>query len=233
MFDQISNSKQNYIALTATVQSCDVKTAAKSGKSYVTASAIAKIGKEDVPVRIVINDRAEALPAETFTFVGSLSYDEWSGRDGKLHQTLVILATKVEAVRKPANYVCLTVRAVRDGEAKYAANGRMWAKARGMKGFGKNPDGSWKPSLFLDLKAFAANTADEGEEPMYDDERLPESLSLLTKGMDVTVRGSLSFEVYKDKGYFGVIARGLEFPEDESGPAPTAVEPELVDLGEP
>lgn len=226
MSDQTPNSKQNYIALTATVQSCEVKTAAKSGKPYVTASAIAKIGKEDVPVRIVINDRAEPLPAETFTFVGSLSYEEWSGRDGKLHQVLVVIVTKVEAVRKPANYVYLTVRAVRDGEARYAPNGRMWTKIRGMKGFGKNLDGSWKPSLFLDIKAFAANTADEGEEPIFDD-RVPEAMSLVTKGMDFTVKGSLSFEIYKDKACFGVIARGLEFPEGAESEA------ELVDLGEP
>ncbi len=55
---------------------------------------------------------------------------------------------------RPSNYVILTLQAIADAETKYGQSGKAWSHVRAFLSQGKNEDGSYKPSLFFEVKAF-------------------------------------------------------------------------------
>ena len=63
-------------------------------------------------------------------------------------------------------------------------------------GMGKDEKGEYKPSLWLTVKAFSRDG----------DETLPQKLTAIAKGSLVNVSGRLTYEIYKGKGYTGLIA---------------------------
>ena len=57
---------------------------------------------------------------------------------------------------RPSNYTILTLRAIADGESKFAQSGKPWAKVRAFLSQGKDKaTGEYRPSLFFDVKAFS------------------------------------------------------------------------------
>ena len=86
----------------------------------------------------------------------------------------------MSAKNKPSNYVILTLRAVKDTEAKFTDDGVLHADVRAALGQGKNEDGSYKPSVFFDVKAAGKDVA------------VNEAIQRLAKGGMFTVKGNLA-----------------------------------------
>jgi single-stranded DNA-binding protein len=92
---------------------------------------------------------------------------------------------------RPSNYVILTLRAVTDGESKFAQSGKPWAKVRAFLSQGKDKDtGEYKPSVFFDVLAFSK------------DERMSDpcaAISQIAKKDMLTVKGNLAMEEWTGK----------------------------------
>ncbi len=89
--------------------------------------------------------------------------------------------------RRFANYAKLTVRVGTTPEARTAASGQVWAKARVAVSMGKAAESKdYKPSLWLTAKAFSRDG----------DASLPEALAALEKGTLVTLSGRLAYDEY-------------------------------------
>jgi len=99
------------------------------------------------------------------------------------------MSTKNRDVRKPSNYVILTLRAAAGGEGRYAASGRPWASVRAFlpQGKDKNTD-EFRPSIFFTVKAFG----EDGEEP----DQPVKAIQALQKGDRFTVKGRLALEAW-------------------------------------
>jgi single-stranded DNA-binding protein len=96
------------------------------------------------------------------------------------------MANKSDPAKKFANYVKLTVRLGVEPEARYTADGHLWAKARVCMSMGKDAEGQFKPGLWLTAKAFSRDS----------DAALPNALNALQKGDVVTLSGRLAYEEF-------------------------------------
>ena len=125
------------------------------------------------------------------------------------------------------NFVVMTLKLVRDAEAKYAASGTFYAKARGLLPMGKDKHtNAWLPGKFFELVAFG-----KGE-----DTTLPEALAQASKGDWVTVTGRLVYEEYtKQDGSTGssdkVIVQSIE-PYTHGRDAAENGEDEIIEIDE-
>jgi hypothetical protein len=192
----------NFSVLTVKILTVDSKTS-KGGEPYTTAEAQFQSGQVTVPVRVVaLNGLSSKIKAGTEpTLVGRLGYEE--SREGS---RLVLFPEKVQYPITPdgkavhRNFVSLTLRAGTDGDGRFSnKNGDLWARMRAALGFGKDSHGSYRPSLWLTIKAFTRDG----------DSSLPESLQEFSKGDLFEVSGRLTAEVYKEKLQYSVTARKL------------------------
>lgn len=93
-------------------------------------------------------------------------------------------------VREPSNYVVLTLRAVTDGEVRYAASGCPWAYIRAFLSNGKDKTtNEFRPSLFFTVKAFGNYVG-----------AAVWAIAELTKGDRFTVKGRLGLEQWDKDG---------------------------------
>ncbi len=92
---------------------------------------------------------------------------------------------------RPSNYVILTLRAVNDGESRFAKSGFPFAKVRAFLSQGKDKDtGEYKPSVFFDVLAFSK------DEHMSDP---CAAISQIVKKDMLTVKGNLAMEEWTGK----------------------------------
>ena len=106
----------------------------------------------------VVNTLAAFDKGALVTVTGRFAYEEFERKDGK-GESLSILVDKAQAFdEKFHNWVKLAVRVGRDGEARYTAEGRMWAKARGFVSMGKDDKGNYKQPWYVTPKAFTDKT---------------------------------------------------------------------------
>ena len=96
---------------------------------------------------------------------------------------------------RPSNYFIATVRAFRkDGEAggvELTKNGQPIAKCRASLSMGKNADGTYKPSMWLEIVGYTR----EGDDP----NAVTEAVGELQTGDYVTVKGRLALDEWTDK----------------------------------
>lgn len=102
------------------------------------------------------------------------------------------------------NAVRLTVR-IFEAEARVAASGQTWARARASVSMGKDADGNYRPALWLTVKAFTRDG----------DASVPSDLGSFEKGDLVTVTGRLAYEEFTSadgdkKGSLLLIAQRVE-----------------------
>jgi hypothetical protein len=88
-------------------------------------------------------------------------------------------------MNRPSNYVILTLQAIAEAETKYAQSGKAWSHVRAFLSQGKNEDGSYKPSIFFEVKAF---TKKDDKAEMS---RAVESLGAIANRERFTVKGRL------------------------------------------
>jgi single-stranded DNA-binding protein len=99
------------------------------------------------------------------------------------------MATKSNKNR-PSNYFIVTARAYRSGEdtggVQLTKNGQPIAKCRASVSMGKDKEGEYKPSMWVELVGFTR----EGDDP----NEVTEAVGALEAGDYVTVKGRLAME---------------------------------------
>ena len=99
------------------------------------------------------------------------------------------MATKSNKNR-PSNYFIVTARAFRkdgeDGGVQLTKNGQPIAKCRASVSMGKDKEGEYKPSMWVELVGFTR----EGDDP----NEVTEAVGALEAGDYVTVKGRLAME---------------------------------------
>lgn len=116
---------------------------------------------------------------------------KYTTRDGANRQNLVVFVDQVKPVeegKEPSAWVNLTLRTIKDGHFAYTSAGKPWVGTRASMSQGKDRDGEWKPSFFVDVKYFAKEETDG----------LPEALS--SKGVRFDAKGFLEVEQYEIEG---------------------------------
>lgn len=138
-----------------------------------------------------LNGELNLAKGQQVTIFGDLAYEEYTTRDGEKRQNLVVFVDQVKPVeegKEPSCWVNLTLRTVKDGHFAYTSKGLPWVGTRAAMSQGKDRDGEWKPSFFLDLKYFA----------QQEEDGLPEALS--NKGARFDAKGFLEVEEYDIEG---------------------------------
>lgn len=98
--------------------------------------------------------------------------------------------TKGDVKNRPSNFVILTLQAVKDGEAKYAASGTPWASVRAFLSQGKDKDtGEYRPSIFFTVKAFGDDGGTTGA---------VDAIGALSAKDRFTVKGRLGLEQWQN-----------------------------------
>jgi hypothetical protein len=91
---------------------------------------------------------------------------------------------------RPSNYFIVTARAFRkdgeDGGVKLTKNGQPIAKCRASISMGKDKEGKYNPSMWVELVGFTR----EGDDP----DEITEAVGALETGDYVTVKGRLALE---------------------------------------
>jgi hypothetical protein len=191
------NQVANFAVLTLNIQTIEVKQP-QQGESYAVAQAVLPMGegRPEMPFRLIITNRLVKVlkPGKTFTLLGQLGYEEQDGQP-----VYLFFPYKFEGAERPRNFAQLTVRAGQDAEGRYTAAGNFWSRVRAAFGQGKDPEGNWRPSLWLNAKAFTRNG----------DERLPAVLNALSKGDLFKVSGRLAYEVYEGRPNLDLIATNV------------------------
>ena len=102
------------------------------------------------------------------------------------------MATKKNGnIKRPSNYVILTLHAITDGETRFANSGNMMAKVRAFLSQGKEKDSDeYKPSIFVDVMAFSKN---ENATSVI------EAISNVKDKDLITVKGRLAMDVWTGK----------------------------------
>ena len=210
MATKAKSNFKNYVALTVQVSDVEHKIS-KAGKPYAVASAVVPQVNDEpaLTLRVVALDEvSKHLIDGLHTLSGGLGYEE--DREGK--GVIVLYMAKIEpapADGHTRNFANLTLRVGTAPYARYSAAARFWVRLRAFLGMGKAADGkSYKPSLWLTVKAFATKDGDE---------TLPATIAALNKGEIVTVSGHLAWEVYQDKGSLSLFAFKAEKLPSETG----------------
>jgi hypothetical protein len=206
---------KNFCVLTVAIAAVELRTS-KSGRPYTVASASLPMPDgPGLPLRIVaLGETAELIFPGDQTLIGRLGVDT---RDGV--EVPVLFPTRCEAPTEDSllrNYAVLTLRAGHDADSYYSAKGNYWARVRMALGQGKDESGSYRPSLWMTVKAFTRR----------DDETVPRRLAALQRGELATLSGRLIYEVSPTNGreYLNLIASDVkavvpvESPADEECP---------------
>jgi hypothetical protein len=206
---------QNYIVLSGKVSEVQHKVS-KDGKPYATALAFLNTGsgKEAMPVKVVALEEASSeLKEGTSTLVSCLGYEE-ERQEGKKMPRIILFVYRVEptsAEGKPRNLALLSLRLGKDVTSGYSKNGKMWARVRAAFDQGKNKEGGYRPSLWMDLKAFTSKDRDQSA---------PAELRGFKKGDRVNVTGRIEYGTYQGKPQLSLIATKIEpieaFQQDQT-----------------
>ena len=216
---------QNYVCLS--IHFGEIKSA--DGKFEAKASIVSK-ADDDAGIPVIVKGKDHLTmffkSGDVKVVHGELGYNEWTKRSGEVARQLIIRASRVnnaDADGRFRNFVHLTVKAGKDGEAKMSGkNGNAWATLRAFKSMGKNLSGEYRPSLWLALKAFTSKDGDES---------MAYNLGAIAKGQYIEVKGSLTSEVYQEQRRYGVVVRNLNAEPDLS-PAASEGSNEEVDQTE-
>jgi len=104
------------------------------------------------------------------------------------------MATKKQKngnIKRPSNYVVLTLHAIADGETRFTNSGNMMSKVRAFLSQGKEKDSDeYKPSIFVDVMAFSKN---ENATSVI------EAISNVKDKDLITVKGRLAMDVWTGK----------------------------------
>ena len=122
---------------------------------------------------------------------GDLAYEEYTTKEGEKRQNLVVFvdqAKEPEEGKQPSCWVNLSLRTAKEGHFAYTGAGKPWIGSRASMSQGKDRDGNWKPSFFLDVKYFGQDENDA----------LPEAL--IEKGVRFDAKGFLGVEEYEVEG---------------------------------
>ena len=195
---------QNYIVLSGKVSEVQHKVS-KDGKPYATGLAFLNTGsgKEAMPVKVVALEEASSeLKEGTSTLVSRLGYEE-EIREGKKTSRILLFLYRVEPVEKgkPPNLALLSLRLGKDVSSGYSKKGKMWALVRAAFDQGKKKEGGYRPSLWMDLKAFTSKDGDQSA---------PAELSGFKKGDRVNVTGRIEYGTYQGKPQLSLIATKIE-----------------------
>ena len=123
---------------------------------------------------------------DTVVVFGDLGYEEYESK-GEKRQNLIVFVDKLadpEAGKEPSCWVNLTLRTSKEGHFAFTAKGLPWIGTRAAISQGKDRDGNWKPSFFVDVKYFAKEEADSVAE------------DLTPKGTRFDAQGFLEVEEY-------------------------------------
>jgi single-stranded DNA-binding protein len=213
---------QNYFVLSGQVSDIQNKQT-KEGKPYATATALlfTGVGKERMPVKVVaLDDSSSDLKEGTSTLVSRLGYEEQL-REGKKILRFLLFLYRVEPVEtgKPRNLALLSLRLGKEVVTGYSKNGKMWARVRAAFDQGKDKEGGYRPSLWLDLKAFASKDGDQSA---------PVELSGFKKGDRVNVTGRIEYGTYQGKPQLSLVATKIEPIETPEKVQPSATDNELA-----
>jgi len=125
---------------------------------------------------------------EQLVVFGDLVYEEYVSK-GEKRQNLLVFVDKVapvEADKEPSCWVNLTLRTMKEGFFAMTRSGFPWIGTWAAMSQGKDRDGNWKPSLFLDVKYFGKDEADP----------LPQTL--IPNGTRFDAQGFLKLDTYLD-----------------------------------
>jgi hypothetical protein len=196
---------QNYVVLTGQVSNIELKQS-KEGKPYATAKALITTGisKGPMPVKVIaLNESASGLKEGAATLIGRLGYEEKT-REGSSISEIIVFLHRTEPINSegnPRNLALLTLRMGKDVEPRFSKKGKMWAQTRAALSQGKKKEGGYKPSLWLNLKAFTTKDGDQSA---------PSELSSFKKGDLVNVTGKVHYEVYQEKPSISLMATKIE-----------------------
>jgi len=221
---QNNNGFNNFVVLSAELSAIAVKDAS-NGKKYKTANAtllgITYKGEDGLAYHptvtlLAFNGAKQHCKPGRVKIMGQLSYSEWKNdQDEKVGQVKVI-ANFIESEKedaKPKAYVKLTLRIGKDAESRMSPNtGLPWVSVRASLSMGKDEDGDYRPSLWLNLKAFTRQ--DESNiDSVY-------QVGDLLKGDYVDAAGGLTCDEYKGRLNWGIFlnANGINTHEfDDTG----------------
>jgi len=228
------NKFKNFAVLTLAIQSVEVKESKKGGQ-YAIAQALLQPGEGErpetkpMPFRVIVNNGlTKVLKAgTTMTLVGHLGYEEKDSGD-KEHRTAIYLffPYKFEETKQPRSFAQLTLRAGQEATSRYTDSGVFWAHTRMALGMGKDEKEEYKPSLWLNVKAFSRDG----------DQTLVQKLTAVAKGSLVTVSGRLTYEAYTDKDGVERVSTGLvvsKISDFEGGGSQTEGEESAKEFVEP
>ena len=205
MNEKRSDSFQNYVVLTGEISNIERKQS-KEGKDYITAHGMitTDFNREPMPVKVIaLNGSCADLTEGRATLIGRLGYEQHSTNED-VSSGIIIFLHRVEPYPldgKPRNIALFTLRLGETTTPKVAKNGKIWAQSRAALGQGKDKSGAYKPSFWMNLKAFTSRDGDRAA---------PLALGTFQKGDLVNVTGRISYELYHSKPSFNVMATKIE-----------------------
>jgi hypothetical protein len=219
-----NNGFNNFAILSAELSDIEVKDSA-GGKKYKQAKAtllgITYKGKDEEQYHptitlLAFNGAKKHCKPGRVKILGNLSYSEWKNGDGETISQVKVIASFIEPEKtdaKPKAYCKLTLRIGKDAETRMSNNtGQPWVSARASLSMGKDEDGDYRPSLWLNLKAFTRQ--DESNiDFVYE-------VGDLVKGEYIDAAGGLTCDEYKGRLNWGVFLNtdGFEFHDfDDTG----------------
>ena len=205
MNEERSAHFQNYAVLTGCIASVEHKQD-KKGNPYARAQALIRTecDRDPLCIKIVaLNGSAESLKEGNATLIGRLAFEEHP-EPGKASSGLILFLHRTEPMPedgKMRNFLLLTLRIGKDPETNVSKQGMLWGHARAALGQGKDENGAYKPSLWLDLKAFTHHDGDR---------TVPLALGYFHKGDLVNVSGRISHKIHNGQLRFALIANRIE-----------------------
>lgn len=205
MTEHTAGSFHNYVVLSGNVQGIQQRQS-KAGKPYATAQGFIAtgFGGESMPVRVVaVNGTSAMLKEGKQILIGRLGYEE-SQPNNQLASQLILFVQRIDAFPTDGKLRNLAIFTLRLGEKalpRRAQNGKPWIQVRAALPQGKDRQGTYMPSLWLNLKAFPLSDQDPG---------IIYSLAEFGKGDPINITGQIRYEVYRGKGSLSVIASRVD-----------------------
>ena len=184
----MSNEYFNHCMLTGEILEQERKTSRK-GSVYCSGHCQIKGLEVKVPFRAFDKAVERIQAGETLVLIGSFRFEA---------EQLVLMVNEVQVPigEKPENHCQLTLRTGKDGVLKYSQKGTAWAYTSAALSMGKDKDGNYRDSWWVDVKGFAKG----------DDESTPLSIASLGKGDSFTVSGRLQHRLYQDRSFWSIVA---------------------------
>jgi hypothetical protein len=205
MTEHTARSFHNYVVLSGKVQGIQHRQS-KAGKPYAVAQGYIATGfsRESMPVRIVaLNEISMELREGNQILIGRLGYEE-SKPNNQLLSQIIFYVQRIESFPtdgKLRNLAIFTLRLGDNALPRQSQNGKPWIQVRAALPQGKDRQGAYKPSLWLNLKAFPRSDQDPG---------IIYTLAEFGKGDLVNITGQVHYEVYRGKGSLSVIASRVD-----------------------